>query len=116
VIEVVNPGKEFVGSEDLEFLEAFATDVAFAHEKVLVYERLRAKVTSLRQTCRVAGGVLAALGVVMVVWAVLGHLAVALPLRELAARPAFWMALLPLVAGAVLIAVAQRAGAAASAR
>ena len=116
VIEVVNPGEGYVGNEDLQFLEAFATDVAFAHEKVLVYERLRADVTSLRQTCRVAGGVLAALGVVMVVWAVLGHLAVALPLRELATRPGLWMGLLPLVAGAVLIAVAQRAGAAASAR
>jgi GAF domain-containing protein len=110
VIEVVNPGRGFVGTEDLQFLEALATDVAFAHEKVLVYERLRADVTGLRQACRWAGGALVAVGVVMVIWAIVGHLAVALPLRELFVRPGLWIALVPVVAGLLLIAAAERAG------
>jgi GAF domain-containing protein len=109
VIEVVNPG--FLGIEDLQFLEALATDVAFAHEKVLIYERLRADVTSLRQACRWAGGGLVGVGVLMLVWAVVGHLAVALPLRELLRRPGPWIALVPLLTGLVLLAAARRAGA-----
>jgi hypothetical protein len=109
VIEVVNPAPECLGSEDLQFLEAFATDVAFAHEKVLVYERLRTELTSLRQTCRLAGGALAVVGLLMIVWAVVGHLAVALPLQELVVRPGLWIALVPLAVGLALIAVAERA-------
>jgi GAF domain-containing protein len=113
VIEVVNPASGFLGGDDLQFLEALATDVAFAHEKVLVYERLRADLTTLRQACRWAGGALVAVGLVMLVWAVVGHLAVALPLRELLVRPGLWIALLPLVVGLLVIAAAQRAGPAA---
>lgn len=113
VIEVVNPEAGFLGAEDLQFLEALATDVAFAHEKVLVYERLRAELTGLRQACRYGGVALVLIGVAMMAWAVVGHLAVALPLGELFLRPGFWMALVPLAVGLVLISVAQRAAGAA---
>jgi GAF domain-containing protein len=116
VIEVVNPASGFRGREDLAFLEALATDIAFAHEKVRVYERLRADVTSLRQACRWAGSALVAVGIVLLVWAVVGHLAVALPLRELATRPGFWIALVPLVLGFLVFFVAARAGTASPGR
>ena len=55
MIEVVNPGAEFLNPGDLEFLETIAGDVAIACERTRLVENLRGEVDSLRQAFRAAG-------------------------------------------------------------
>src|SRR5262249_45190881 len=107
VIEVVNPAAHALTAEDLEFLEALGNDIAVAHEKALLYERLRGEVVGLRQVCRFAGVGLLIAGVLLSLGAVAGHLAWALPLRELPTRPGMLAGLVALVVGAALIGVAR---------
>jgi GAF domain-containing protein len=89
--------------EDLEFLEALASDVAIAHENAALYERLRGEVITLRKVSGVAGIALVAFGLIIGVGATLAHLAHALPLSELAARSGIWTAGVLAFAGAGLI-------------
>ena len=107
VISVVNPSPDALTRDDLAFLEALASDVAVAHEKVLLYERLRGEVISLRQAARFGGIGLLALGVLIAVGVVLGHLAWAVPLRELPARPGLWLGLALTAVGVLLLSVGR---------
>lgn len=107
VIEIVNPAPTALTRDDLEFLEALAADIAVAHEKALLYARLRGEVTGLRQTCRLAGLALLGIGVVLASGATLGHLAWALPVRELPTRPGMLVGVGAMGTGAVLLAVAR---------
>jgi len=110
VIEVINPARP-PAADDLEFLETLASDIAVAHEKAALHERLRGEVIGLRQVCRVAGLGLLALGAVYV------QLGLALPVRELPTRPGVLDGLICLLVGALLSAVGRgwlsRGGAAA---
>jgi GAF domain-containing protein len=105
VIEVVNPGVAVEDQADVEFLEALAEDVAVAHEKVALHERLQAEVLGLRQACRMAGAALLGLGILCLVVAIVVHLAWALPLAELPGRPGVLLGLLGIGLGGVLFAV-----------
>ena len=87
VLEVVNPAATAQTTEDLEFLDALAADIAVAHEKAMLYERLRGEVTGLRQVLRMVGLGLLAVGALLWIGGVVGHLAWALPLSELPTRP-----------------------------
>jgi GAF domain-containing protein len=87
VLEVVNPAATALNTDDLEFLDALAADIAVAHEKAMLYERLRGEVTGLRQVLRGAGIGLLAVGALLVIGGAIGHLAWALPLSELPTRP-----------------------------
>ena len=101
VIEVINPARQ-PAAEDLEFLEALASDIAVAHEKAALQEQLRGEVVGLRQVCRVAGLGLLALGTLLALGAGYVQLALALPLRELPARPGAVDGLVCLLLGALL--------------
>jgi GAF domain-containing protein len=91
VIEVVNPAPGFCTSEDLEFLEALAGDVAVAHENAALYQELRGELIGLRQVCFFAGLSLSILGLLVAAGTLLAHLAHALPMAELFGRPGIWL-------------------------
>jgi GAF domain-containing protein len=107
VLEILNPRVQTTPEGDLEFLEALASDVAIAYEKAALTEQLRGEVLSLRQVCTLAGAVLATLGLVCVFAATYVLLALALPLREVTARPAFSIGLVCLLAGGLLVGAAR---------
>jgi GAF domain-containing protein len=107
VIEVVNPPPGSMSRDDLDLLEALASDIAVAHEKVQWHERLRGEVISLRQTCRWAGVGLVLVGVVLAVAVAAGQLAWALPFGELLSRPAFWAGLVTALVGLLLAAIGR---------
>ncbi|HVO22676.1 MAG TPA: GAF domain-containing protein [Candidatus Margulisiibacteriota bacterium] len=103
VIEVVNPAASALTADDLEFLEALAGDIAVAHEKAMLHEQLRGEVTGLRQAVRAAGMGLVALGCLLALGAVIGHMAWALPLSELPTRPGIVGGAVSAVLGVALI-------------
>jgi GAF domain-containing protein len=105
VIEVVNPAANALTTEDLDFLEALAADIAVAHEKAMLYEQLRGEVTGLRQAVRTAGIGLLALGAVAAGGALVAHLAWALPLSELPMRPGIVGGVVAVALGIALIAL-----------
>ena len=107
VIEVVNPAPGALTGDDLEFLAALAGDIAVAHEKVELHDRLRGEVIGLRQACGLAGAGLAVVGVLLVTGAIARHLAWALPLRGLLLRPGLWVGLACALVGGVLVAVGR---------
>lgn len=107
VIEVVNPASGAFSAEDLEFLEALANDIGVAHEKARLYEQLRGEVLGLRRLCALGGAGMAAIGVLFILATLLGHLAWALPLRELPTRPGIISGALALLTGAFLIGIGR---------
>ncbi len=106
VVEVVNPALG-ASATDLEFLQALANDIAVAHEKAALYQRLRGEVVGLRQACGFVGLGLAGLGLVLAAGAMYAHVGWALPLRDLPTRPGMLTGLVCILAGAVLLAVAR---------
>ncbi len=106
VIEVINPAHP-PGADDIEFLEALASDIAVAHEKAALHERLRGEVIGLRQVCRIAGLGLLVLGVLLALGAVYVQLGLALPVRELPTRPGMLDGLICVLVGALLSAVGR---------
>ena len=107
VIEVINPTSGAFADDDVEFLEALADDIAVAHEKAQLYETLHHEIIGLRQAGRYLGTALIVLGLLLAAGATIGHLAVSLPLRELATRPGMLAAIAAVVLGVVLVAVGQ---------
>jgi GAF domain-containing protein len=107
VIEVVNPAPGAATGDDLEFLTALAGDIAVAHEKVELHDRLRGEVIGLRQACGLAGVGLGLVGVLLVAGMITKQLAWALPLRELPLRPGPWVGLVCALVGGVLVAVGR---------
>ena len=103
VIEVVNPAPGSLTPEDLEFLQALASDIAIAHENASLYERLRGEVLNLRKICGFAGIGILAVGFIVAAGATFAHLAHALPVSELLSRSGIWTAAVLLVAGTGLI-------------
>ena len=107
VVEVINPARGRFTEDDVALLEGIAGDVAVACEKARLYDRLRHETLGLRQVCRFAGIGLVVVGLVFALGGIYAHLARALPLRELSARPAPWTGALLLAVGAALVAVAR---------
>src|SRR5262249_39619586 len=107
VVEVVNPNASALTLEDLEFLQALATDLALAHEKALLYEHLRGEVIGLRQACRFAGFGLVAVGILLTVGLIVRDLALARPLTEMLVGPGFLASLVLLLAGVMLVGVGR---------
>jgi len=106
VIEVVNPARPTT-ADDLEFLETLATDIAVAHEKAVLYGRLRGEVGSLRQVCRITGIALVVIGILIALGATISHLAWALPARELLVNPGMLAGAVAVLVGLALAAIAR---------
>lgn len=107
VLEVVNPAPG-ASPEDLEFLEALAADVAVAYDTARIQDRAPALGPSAREVCGLAGITFVALGILAAIGTTVGHLAWALPLRELPARPGLLTALGLLLPGVALASLAAR--------
>jgi GAF domain-containing protein len=107
VIEVMNPAPGELVDDDLEFLGALADDIAVAYEKAELYQRLRGEVIGLRQVCNMAGLGLLLIGILFILGAAVGHLAMALPLSELPTRPGTLSGLVSVLAGGLLVGVAR---------
>ncbi len=107
VIEVVNPQSESLSADDLEFLDAIASDIAVAYEKAQLYTQLRGEVIGLRQACHIAGVVLVVVGALFSVGVTFGHLARALPVVDLFTRPAMLASGFALLSGAALFGVGR---------
>ncbi len=108
VVEVINPLRRPFDAADLAFLEAMAADIAVACEKARLYDRLRREAADLRRLCRTVAVGIAVLGLVFVVGATYTQLALALPLREVATRPAMLIGGLLGVTGVAIAAIAGR--------
>src|SRR5262249_22894837 len=63
VVEVMNPGPGHSGPDDVEFLDAVASDIAVAYAKAELHDRLREEAATLRRLAQVAGIVLMVAGV-----------------------------------------------------
>lgn len=107
VIEVINPAAEMLNEESLRFLETLGNEIAVAHEKASLYERLRGEVVNLRNLCQVAGAVVLFVGVGLGVATTLAHRARVLPWWELPTRRGFVAAVLLAAAGTALIAAVR---------
>jgi GAF domain-containing protein len=105
VIEVVNPGEDRLGRNDLDFLDALASEIGVAYEKAALYGELEREVIDLRRFCRGAGWALSVFGVFLAVATAFYHRARVLPWWDLPAQRASIVAALCVIIGAVLLAV-----------
>jgi GAF domain-containing protein len=106
VIEVINPVVGPEPDEDVEFLTAIASDVAAAYEKADLQRRIRREATELRYIGFTVGLALVGAGLLIASVAALGHLAHALPVRQLLLRPGVVGGVTVAIAGiAVLVAI-----------
>src|SRR5262249_39214800 len=103
VVEVMNPAPGRSGPEDVEFLDAVASDIAVAYAKAELHDRLRAEARTLRSLARVAGMVLIAAGVLMVGAACFASLARARPIGAMLARRGLWAGVISIVAGVAVL-------------
>lgn len=107
VIEVINPAPVFLHAESLRFLETLGNEIAVAHEKASLYERLRGEVINLRNLCQGAGLALMLIGGAVGIAAMLAHRARVLPWWELATRRGTLAAMALVAVGAILIVAAR---------
>jgi GAF domain-containing protein len=107
VIEVMNPAPEHVGSADIEFLDAVASDIAVAYAKAELHDRLREEAATLRFLTRLVGAVLLAAGIAVAGAAVLAVLARAMPFGTVLTKPAFLVGLCAAVAGVAVLRLAR---------
>lgn len=110
VVEVMNPSAAQAGGEDLEFLDAVASDIAVAYAKAELHDRMREEAATLRRLARLVGIALAVAGVLLAGWVVFASLARALPLGSVAANPALLAGILAVVAGIGVLAAARGTG------
>jgi GAF domain-containing protein len=103
VVEVMNPAPGRSGREDVEFLDAVASDIAVAYAKAELHDRLRAEARTFRNLARVAGMVLTAAGVLMVGGACFAVLARARPAGAMLAQPGLWAGVISVVAGVAVL-------------
>lgn len=108
VIEVINPATRFLEEQSLRFLETLGNEIAVAHEKAALYERLRGEVIGLRKLVTWAGTGLVALGGAIGVATAIAHRARVLPWSDLPMRRGAIAAALLVLVGAILIAAALR--------
>jgi GAF domain-containing protein len=103
VIEVVNPSVSPLRADDLEFLNALASDVAVAYEKARLYAHLGQEAATMRGLARVAGAGLVGVGALLAGATVYATLARALPLNATLSHPALYGGLVVVGLGAVLL-------------
>jgi len=107
VLEVVNPAPEHLRASDLEFLDILASEIGVAYEKAALYRELEREVVDLRTFSRLAGIVLAVLGVVLAAAATVYHRLRVLPWDELPARRGVMVGALCVLIGMLLFAVGR---------
>jgi GAF domain-containing protein len=107
VIEVVNPGEGRLGRNDLDFLDALASEIGVAYEKAALYRELEREVIDLRRFCRISGLGLSILGVLLAGTAAFFHRARVLPWSELPAHRGVLLGGLCVAIGLLLIAVGK---------
>src|SRR5262249_46995274 len=90
VIEVMNPGPGHSGPDDVEFLDAVASDIAVAYAKAELHDRLREEAAMLRRLAQLAGIVLIVAGVLVGAGSPFAGLARALPAGAVLAPPGLW--------------------------
>jgi len=103
VVEVINPAGDRFEPEDAAFLEAVASDIGVAYEKVYLYAQLHQEVTSLRGLTRLGGYGLIAIGILLVATAVFANLVVAMPWTRLFTRPGLWGGALAAITGVAFV-------------
>ena len=107
VIEIVNPGEGRLGRNDLDFLDALASEIGVAYEKAALYRELEREVVDLRRFCRAAGLGLSVLGLVMALLTAFFHRARVLPWAELPSQRGVLLGFLCFAIGALLFAVGK---------
>ena len=107
VIEVVNPGEGRLGRNDLDFLDALASEIGVAYEKAELYRELELEVVDLRRFCRLAGVGLAIVGGLLAVGAAFFHRARVLPWSELPTQRGIVVGGVCIVIGALLVAAGK---------
>jgi GAF domain-containing protein len=103
VVEVINPAGDRFEPEDAAFLEAVASDIGVAYEKVYLYAQLHQEVSSLRGITRLGGYGLIAIGALLVATAAFANLVVAMPWTRLLTRPGLWAGVLAAITGVALV-------------
>jgi sigma-B regulation protein RsbU (phosphoserine phosphatase) len=103
VVEVMNPAPGRAGRDDLEFLDAVASDIAVAYAKAELHDRLRGEAATLRSLARLAGMALTAAGLLVVGGASFAVLARALPVGAILAQPGLWAGVVCVVAGIAVL-------------
>jgi GAF domain-containing protein len=109
VVEIMNPAAGHIGNEDLEFLDAVASDIAVAYAKAELHDRMREEAATLRRLTRLVGIALIVLGLLLAGWAVFAALARALPLGSVLASPAVLAGAVAVAAGVVVLRVVRGA-------
>jgi GAF domain-containing protein len=107
VIEVVNPGEGRLGRNDLDFLDALASEIGVAYEKAALYNELEREVVDLRRFCGLAGLGLSVLGVLVAATAAFFHRARVLPWSELPTQRGVLLGAICILIGALLVAVGR---------
>jgi GAF domain-containing protein len=103
VVEVMNPAPGRTGPEDVEFLDAIASDIAVAYDKAALHERVRQEAATLRGLARLVGVVLLVLGAVIAGGTVFTVLARALPVGGVLLQPQFIIGLAMVVGGVTVL-------------
>jgi GAF domain-containing protein len=103
VVEVMNPAPDRSGPDDVEFLDAVASEIAVAYAKAELLARLRDEAAAARRLAQLAGAVLLVLGVLAAAGATFAVAARALPLTETLARPGFLAGLVTIAAGVLVL-------------
>jgi GAF domain-containing protein len=107
VIEVMNPAPERIGSADIEFLDAVASDIAVAYAKAELHDRLREEAATLRFLTRLMGAVLLVGGIAVAAAAVLAVLARAMPFGTVLTQRALLAGLCAAIAGVAVLWMAR---------
>jgi len=103
VVEVMNPAPGRSGPEDVEFLDAVASDIATAYAKAALHERLRQEAATLRSLARLVGIALVVVGAVVAGGAAFATAARAVPVAKLLTQPQFLAGLVGSVAGVMVL-------------
>ena len=103
VIEVVNPSASLLLADDLEFLNALASDIAVAYEKAHLYARLGEEIAIMRWLARAVGAGLVGVGTLLAGAAVFVTLGRALPLNRVLTRRSLYGGVVVVVLGVVLL-------------
>ncbi|HEV7734293.1 MAG TPA: GAF domain-containing protein [Candidatus Binatia bacterium] len=103
VIEVMNPAPGRSGPDDVEFLDAVASDIAVAYAKAELHDRLREEAATLRRLVRMTGTVLIVGGVLVAGLSAFAVLARALPIGALLTQPGLIAGVVAVVAGVAVI-------------
>jgi GAF domain-containing protein len=103
VVEVVNPSASPLRADDLEFLNALASDIAVAYEKARLYARLGEEIAIMRWLARAVGLGLVGVGALLAGAAVFVTLGRALPLNTVLLRPSLYGGVVVVGLGIVLL-------------